>query len=273
MDGLRELQLIELSILKETIALLERNSITYFALGGTMLGAVRHKGFVPWDDDIDIGIPREDYERLYRIRGQFPPYLRFLSFQTDNAYPYYITRIVDDRIMVRSDRTEIDELTPAWIDVFPLDGLPNRTLPRKIHEKAILFSRMLFQISRFDEVVNTKRTNRPRSEKAIIWCAKRFHLQKLLGKDRAFRTLDRTLKRCSYNTSDYNVNAMGAYKLREAFDKKIFGGGAFYDFEDIKIRGPVDYETYLTQLYGDWRTPADLSHHSVVEIIPAVSSK
>ena len=269
MDGLRELQLTELSILKATLDVLQQNQVPYFALGGTMLGAVRHKGFVPWDDDIDIGIPREHYDRLPELCKQLPEHLELVSYQTDSSYPYYITRIIDRSILVRSDRTEAEELTPAWIDVFPLDGLPNQKVLRKIHEKAILFTRMLFQISRFDEVVNTKRTNRPASEKAIIWCAKQFRLEKLLSKERAFRALDRTLKRAAYASSNYNVNAMGAYKLREAFDKKVFCDGALYDFEDIRIRGPVDYEAYLTQLYGDWRTPADLTHHSIVGITPS----
>ena len=267
MDSLRKLQLTELNILKEVLVLLEKNNINYYALGGTMLGAARHQGFIPWDDDIDIGLPREDYERLFQICDQLPTHLRLRSYPDDPEYPYYIARIVDDRISVRSDRTEIDEVTPAWIDIFPLDGLPDRALPRKIHEKNILLTRMLFQISRFDDVVNTKRTNRPLSEKIVILCAKRFHLQKLLNRYRAFRAFDRTLRHCPYSKSAYSINAMGAYKLREAFEKKVFGEGAFYDFEDIRIRGPEDYEAYLTQLYGDWRTPADMTHHSIVEIV------
>ena len=60
---------------------------------------------------------------------------------------------------------------------------------------------------------------------------------------------------------------MGAYKLREAFEKQVFGEGALYNFEDIQICGPQNYDAYLTQLYGDWRTPADMSHHSIVEIV------
>ena len=267
MDSLRYLQLTELNILKEVLAVLEKNHLTYYALGGTMLGAVRHGGFVPWDDDIDIGLPREDYEQFYRLRGQLPAHLHYLSFPDDPDYPYYIARIVDERVRVRSDRTEVDEITPAWIDIFPLDGLPEQKLERRMQERRILFTRMLFQISRFNDVVNTKRTNRPVTERIIIRCTKQFRLEKLLRRDLAFRALDRTLKCCPYQTSPYNINAMGAYKLREAFDKRVFGNGAYYDFEDIRIRGPEDYETYLTQLYGDWRTPADQEHHSVVEII------
>ena len=267
MDGLRELQLTELGILKEVLPILEANRILYFALGGTMLGAVRHQGFIPWDDDIDIGVPREDYERLILLQDQLPTHLQLTSYAEDPSYEKYFIRIVDKRIAVRSNRTVMEMTIPAWIDIFPLDGLPNRRVLRKLHEKRILFSRMLFNLSRFDEIVDTKRSNRPPHEKALIWCVQHFPLQKLVSWDAGFRIMDRTLKSCPYQSSDYNVNAMGAYRMREAFDKKVFGDGAFYPFEDIEIRGPVDYDAYLTQLYGDWRTPADMGHHCIVEIV------
>ena len=267
MDSLRELQMTELSILKELLPIFKKNKITYFALGGTMLGAVRHCGFVPWDDDIDIGVPREDYDQLLDLEDQLPPHLHFTSRQKDPDYVYYFMRVVDERIKVRSTRSEEEETLPAWVDIFPLDGLPNTKLRRKLHEEKILFSRMIFQLSRFDNIVNTKRGNRPAIEKAAIWCIKTFHLQSLVSKNFAFRMIDRSLKQFPYRTSNYNVNAMGAYRMKEAFDKKVFGEGAFYPFEDIQIRGPQDFEAYLTQLYGDWRTPADQAHHSIVEII------
>ena len=265
MDNLRELQLTELNILKELLPIFEKNNIRYFALGGTMLGAVRHHGFIPWDDDIDIGVPREDYNRLLSLEDQLPAHLHFTSHQQDPSYVYYFMRIVDERIKLRNRRFEVEEVLPAWVDIFPLDGLPNSEFRRKLHEKKILFYRMVFQLSRFDNIVNTKR-NRPPVEKALIWFVRTFRLQKVIGKEFAFRLIDRSLKQFPYAKSDYNVNAMGAYRMREAFDKRVFGEGALYPFEDIQIRGAQDYEAYLTQLYGDWRTPADVEHHSIVEI-------
>lgn len=267
MDNLRELQLVELAILKETLRLFEKHNIPYFALGGTMLGAIRHQGFIPWDDDIDIGVPREDFERLPEICKELPAHLHLHSYENDPDYAYYFPRIEDDSIQVRSLKTEKGETLPAWIDIFPLDGMPNGKLARRIHERRVMAARALFQVSRFDSVVDVRRKNRPAQEKLAIWCIRNLRLQKLFDRRRFFRVIDRALKRCPYKGSNYNINAMGAYKLREMFDKRVFGEGALYPFEDTQIRGAADYEAYLTQLYGDWRTPADRGHHSVVEII------
>lgn len=266
MDNLRELQLAELGILKEVLKLFEKHSVTYFALGGTMLGAVRHHGFIPWDDDIDIGVPREDYGRLENILKELPAHLKFRSFEQDPTYPYYFARVENERVVAKSVRAQEVELTPAWIDIFPLDGMPNSQLHRKLHGYAVLAARMLFQISRFDSIVNIKRRNRPLSEKIIIRAVQTFHIQPLVGRARAYKKLDRTLKRFPAAHSDYYLNGMGAYKLRELHKKNVFGEGTRYPFEVIEICGPKDYESYLTQLYGDWRTPADFTHHEVTEI-------
>ena len=265
-DNLRALQLAELDILKNVLALFEKHGITYFALGGTMLGAVRHKGFIPWDDDIDIGVPREDYERLTEVFKELPEHLFFDSVEADPDYLHYFAKVENRRFQIHSKRSVNGETEYAWVDLFPLDGMPNSGWRRKIHGWAILAHRAMYVIARFDETANLARENRPFSERVMIWGVKAFRLQRLFSKQRTRRSMDRTLKRFPYATSNYNLNAMGAYKLREMFNKEVFGEGRLYPFEDIEIRGAQDYETYLTQMYGDWRTPADLTHHKVTEI-------
>ena len=266
MDNLRELQLLELDILKEVLKLFEEHRIPYFALGGTMLGAVRHKGFIPWDDDIDIGVPREHFERLSEICKELPDYLHFQTAEADSRYLHYFAKVENSAIEIHSNRSLYGETEPAWIDVFPLDGMPNKPWLRRLHGWNILAARALFVIARFDEIANIARENRPKSERTMMWIAKTFKLQFLLGKRATYLLLDKTLKRFPYLSSDYNINAMGAYKLKELFNKKVFGDGRLYPFEDIQIRGPQDYETYLTQLYGDWRKPQDFEHHKVTKI-------
>ena len=91
-----------LSIFKEIKPFFEKNAIPYYLLGGTLLGAVRHQGFIPWDDDIDIGIIRDDYERFLKmIVGNLPEYLELRSYRDASNHHYYFSRIVDKRYLMR----------------------------------------------------------------------------------------------------------------------------------------------------------------------------
>ena len=102
---LRELQLKELDILKQTIQIIENHDLSYFALGGTLLGAVRHKGFIPWDDDVDICMSRPDYEKfLEYAQKELPENLELGYFKTNPNHQKYCARIIDKNTTVkRSD--------------------------------------------------------------------------------------------------------------------------------------------------------------------------
>ena len=144
MTNLRKLQLIELEILKEVISLCEKHGLRYYLLGGTFLGAVRHQGFIPWDDDIDIGMPRTDFERFCEIaRQELKAPLGFVSFRNNAEYIYFHPRVYNynSRVIDRSGVNEKE--TFAWIDVFPLDGMPGNKLVRKLYGFYLLFLRLL----------------------------------------------------------------------------------------------------------------------------------
>jgi len=97
-NDLRKLQLVELDILKEFLRICEKYHLRYYALGGTLLGAVRHEGFIPWDDDIDVGMPRPDFRRFEKIvEKELPEYLHYCSFKKTKGYNHYVPRITDSR--------------------------------------------------------------------------------------------------------------------------------------------------------------------------------
>ena len=92
----RELQLTELELIRRFVHICEKENLTYFMLGGTMLGAVRHNGYIPWDDDADFGMPREDYERFLQVGGNYlPEYIKIETFQADKSHREYIAQMVD----------------------------------------------------------------------------------------------------------------------------------------------------------------------------------
>lgn len=264
-EELRELQLVDLRILKDFINVCKENDITYFALGGTLLGAVRHKGFIPWDDDIDVGVPREDYDKLLKIFYKYEnEHFRLFNFKDNDEYYRYFSRIEDSSIkLIRTDNLT-EEISSAWIDVFPLDGMPNNAVLRKVWKYVILYHRAMYKLSCFDIAVNVNKKGRPLHERFLVQIGKLINTKKFLNTRKRLFKLDKALKRFPYKNSKYLVNAMGAYKFNEMFNKEVYGNGSYYDFEDIKIFGPTNYDFVCKQLYGDYMTPPnedERNHH------------
>lgn len=268
--SLRKLQLCELQLLKYFQKICKEHDIKYFALGGTLLGAIRHKGFIPWDDDIDIGVPRPDYERLCKIlEKNSDDKISFKTYKNNDSHIRYFGQLEDSSLkIVRNDKLKAEE-SFAWIDIFPLDPMPNNKVFRKIKVFYVLILRALFRFSCFDKLVDVNKKNRPVHEKFLVWIGLNTPIQKFLNTKKCLARMERALTSISYEKSDYLVNAMGAYKFKEMFHKKHYGEGRMYPFEDTEICGPEDYDFVCSQLYGDYMKPPapnDRNHHQIVNI-------
>lgn len=270
-ENLRQLQLAELEIFKQFDEICKKNSISYYALGGTLLGAVRHQGFIPWDDDMDIGVPRPDYDKLCTIlEKELTDPLCFRTYHNDKCYIRYFGHLENMNIQITRHDNLTAELTYAWIDIFPLDSMPNNILLRTLHRYYVLLWRAIYRFSCFDQLVNVNKKNRPWYEKILIFIGQHTPVQKMFDTYWCLSKLEKLLTKVPYEKSNYLVNAMGAYKFKEMFHKEVYGEGAFYPFEDVKIRGPVDYDTVCKQLYGDYmKLPAldDRNHHGLQTIV------
>jgi len=251
-SNIRKLQLVEVDILKEIVKICDDNNLRYFLLGGTFLGAVRHKGFIPWDDDIDIGLPRPDYEKLFKIiYKQLPKNLNILNYKAGEGYFSYIPKIINKSLVVKNNSRANQRLGYAWIDIFPIDGMPNNLILRKMHQLNLLTARLFIKYSRFSDVaINLK--ERPFIEKILIHIGKMLPVERMFNKDKSLERLDRLLKKYSYDSSNYVVNFMGAYKFKEMFPKKIYDKIQKYQFEDMKLTAPKNYDYVLKQMYGNY---------------------
>ena len=170
---------VDMDIVKEVIRICDVHGLKYYMLGGTMLGAIRHQGFIPWDDDIDLGMPRNDYEKFLELApSELPEYMKIVNYRTDPKFQYYITRVLDTDTKVIEERIGNDsKYTNASIDIFPVDGTPNNSLLRKIYFFRVLYHRALMSLCYKDSI--DRKRKRSKKEKLLLWIMERIPVEKL----------------------------------------------------------------------------------------------
>lgn len=260
----------DLEIVKEVINICDQNNLTYYMLGGTMLGAIRHRGFIPWDDDIDLGMPRKDYEKFLCIApNKLSKTLKIINYKTDKDYHYYITRIQDVKTKVVETRYENEgKYTHVSIDIFPLDGTPDNQFLRKIYCMRLMAHRAMMSLHYKDGIDPERK--RSFVEKLALGILKLFPTDVMFNAYNQKERIDNLLKKYDMRSSVVTGNLMGAYRMKELVPTAWFGHDAFYSFEGIRMRGILEYDKYLTHLYGDYMqlppVEARKKHFRIIEI-------
>lgn len=267
---LRRLQMIELEILKLFSEICEKHNLRYYLVGGTMLGAVRHQGFIPWDDDMDVGMPRPDYEKFIKIaQKELPEGYGFLNYKIDKEYKRYFSRVVDTRVKIRNASNTITIDENAWLDIFPFDGMPTNKIAQFFHFWHMTVLRFFYHASCFEELVNLNRPGRPWYLQMIIKIMSVTHIGSKLDTKKLMRRIEKGLMKYSYDESKYMVSFFGAYMMKEIVDKRLLGKGRKYKFETLYLNGPEKYDEFLTHFYGEYMTPpkdSDKDKHNIEQI-------
>ncbi len=258
-EQLEQLKAIELDMLRWFIAVCEKLNLKYYLLGGTLLGAVRHHGFIPWDDDIDVGMPRKDYERFIK-EGQalLPENLFIQCLDTEPNYLMCFAKIRNSNTtFVESSISHLKINHGVFIDVFPLDYYPEE----RNKQRRVDFQKFVYDF-RISYCFNLSRCSRKRG-------IARFLLQILrliypsVGK--VIQKRDALYK--SVPVSNYIVNYGGAWGKKEIVPADWYGQGVKGDFEGLSVTLPTCYDKWLTQVYGDYMTPPPVDkrvgHHYV----------
>ena len=249
---LKLLQEIELENLRMLMEICEKNHLRYYLIGGSLLGAMRHKGFIPWDDDIDVGLPRPDYNRFVQIAKDYlPAHMDIKTMTSDPNYKCYFTRLINNKKKIYWDHGQYTAVIGVWMDVFPLDGLPDNPLLRKLQVFRVKLAKALYKFTQID-YVSTNRTNRPLSERVLIRFAQLTRIGRLLNADKRLKKLDRALQRYDYDTCAYAWNFSGCYGKREIVPHIQLGGSRTAQFEGMQVSIPEAAEDYLTSIYGDY---------------------
>ena len=225
-----------------------QHSLRYYVWAGTMLGAVRHRGFIPWDDDIDIAMPRPDYEQLVGHAEEWlPEPLEMVCAERDPLYPLPFGKIQDASTTL-IERTHLRYLGGIYIDVFPIDGVPEAAIRRHMHFAAYEYwKRVLYLIHRDPY----KHGHGPSSWVPLL-CRRLYTMQ---GVQQHIRRL---LMKYDYDGSrlvaDYDDGSHGT------MGKDIIGSPTPCDFEGHEVMGVEQYDAYLSRKYGDYMTIPDGDH-------------
>ena len=254
--NIKESQKILLEIAKEFHRICQKHNIPYYMIGGTMLGAIRHKGFIPWDDDMDFGIMRKDYETFKNAcKKEFPPYYKFLHIDNSSYAILGINKIVD----TRTKSTEIysiksDETIGLYIDVFVLESTDSHFHLFSLNKRA----RYAFKLQKL-LFINPK--NRPLCKKML---AKFATMLIPLNKSTLIKYISGKYKKKGNNIKNTHVfNWAGAYGYKELIPKTLLGKPTLYKFEDIQLYGPENYEKYLKHFYNNYmQLPSVESRHT-----------
>lgn len=235
-----------LHILMAVDATCQAHGLRYYIWAGTQLGAVRHKGFIPWDDDIDIAMPRPDYEQLIAHSSEWlPEPYEFVCAENDPQYPLPFAKIQDASTTL-IERTHLHYLGGIYIDVFPIDGVPSAK--QWFHFAAYEYwKRVLYLIHRDPY----KHGHGPSSWIPLL-------SRKLYTMEGVQRKIRRLLLKCDYEQSalvaDYDDGRRGA------MPKSVLGKPSPYQFEGHTVLGVAQYDTYLSHKYGDYMTIPDGDH-------------
>ena len=252
---MNDIQVIELNIFKAVADICERNNLRYYADGGTLIGAVRHNGFIPWDDDIDLVMPRPDYDIfLKKARDELPSRYEVSTYhgKPKAERPVFFCQVLDKSTIVEQDIANEKINTSVWIDVYPIDALPAPLVRRKIHQYRLLWNRFIVQVSNFDLNVHQNRTNRSFVERALISLVNVTKFGSWIDTSKALAKTERLAKKYAYDNEAKCIDVFGVHKSKEIFPSAWFGDAVYLPFEDCKMPCPFSYDLMLRQIFGDY---------------------
>ncbi len=243
---IRQLQMKLLEIFQYFKKICEDNGLTYWCGGGTMLGAVRHKGFIPWDDDLDVFMPRKDYERFYQIWKDIVDTSHYVLVRTDREHNYHHTAMnfVDIQSTYINRHAENEDIFHGcYIDVIPFEGCPNSMIGRALQ----IYHSIMY------DIYNVQRL--PDNQGKLLRFPTKLALSLVKDPERRYRIWTKhqaAMTKYDFYTAKYVKETITSFKgLFRVFERSCFDT-VDAEFEGITIKIPAGYDYYMKQIYGDY---------------------
>lgn len=235
---------MELELLHVVDRICRENSVQYFLSGGTMLGAVRHKGFIPWDDDIDIAMLRDDYERFKKACIEnLPKKYTYQSYTNKDGYHYFFDRItIKDTYFATKYSDEFDMLKGISMDIFVFDKTSDKPFLSKLHYKTLMALRLM---------MNVRWINHPRKGKSYMLSKLLLPILRLFSMDTYSKLYDKLLRSYSKRNTSTVLPPATDHKWRDVMPIRWFENVLDAPFDDVMSYIPTGFDNYLKQWYGD----------------------
>ena len=248
---MNKLQQIQFGMLNEFVKICKILDLQYYLICGSALGGIKYEGFIPWDDDIDVALPRKDYDVFLKKAHEFLPEYYFLqNYKTDNHFHHFCSKIRDSRTTyIEKDQKNLNIHHGVFIDVIPLDNLPD--------DKNF---RIRYRVFRICQLMHLKSCEK---FKNIV----KFILKPFINIRIANLCFEKYLRK---NLENGNVkskycNFHNAKNNQLYMEVENYGQGTLVKFEGLEVIVPEKYDEYLTAYYGDWRAELPLEkqvgHH------------
>lgn len=262
---LKKVQRVQLDIAKEFKHICDTNNLKYMAEAGTLLGAIRHNGFIPWDDDMDFSMPREDYNKFFIIAQGLNNDYKPVRWDITEGYPHPFGKFVKKNTVFREEKME--KSYGIYIDIFPWDNLPDENIAKKIYKIKLMSLRAMM---RAKCGCKTYRRNGKIIISKLIKNLPFIVLSIFISRDSIISSYEKLASKYNEKQTDKIVlqddTPIGNWSTSLA----LFVDQGNAEFEDTFFSIPGEYDKYLSERYGNYNRlpPEDKrnNQHLIVEV-------
>ena len=256
-DSLKEkIRKIQLKMLEDLNQLCLENDIKLMLGGGSFLGAIRHKGFIPWDDDIDLMMLRDDFEKLLKVLDNLTKEYEFQYINPQkNSYCTFAKLMYRNSRLIEVGSENIPKLQGVYLDIFIIENIPDKKIVSFFYGLKCNYMQLVSSsivMAKFPSEYNKRIFMQSFSGKINYFIRKTIgFLYRYQNIEKYFIKVDKTFKKYKDKKTNYvTIQSGRKHYFGEKLPKKIFEEFIEYPFENIKVLGPKDYDVYLKNLYG-----------------------